>query len=232
MNPDKVVHNASDRTLTEDEKQALALGLNFTVTPKNMPTRDIIAATESTARRLDSQAVEKLCELCANVSRILQTSSPLKYNLPGSLRKALKNLRMDDTIVTLPADKGNATVVMNRKDYVKKIDTMLADGRLAKDPTARIKRKIDTMLKQVEKRGEMPKEVVSDAALLHTTPVIQTAKGPQSRHPSETYCLSNRLTNVQASKEITIPLTPSWLHFFLCKGLGRVCQTHAGNDVR
>ena len=59
MNPDKVVHNASDRTLTKDEKQVLALGLNFAVTPKDM----------------------------------------------------------DDTIVILPADKGNATVVMNRKDY-------------------------------------------------------------------------------------------------------------------
>ena len=52
MNSDKVVHNASDRTLTEDEKRVLALRLNFAVTPKDIP-RDIIAATESTARRLD-----------------------------------------------------------------------------------------------------------------------------------------------------------------------------------
>ena len=61
----------------------------------------------------------------------------------------------------LPADKGNKTVVMNRKDYDAKIENMLADGtykKLAKDPTARIERKIDTMLKQVEKTGEIPKQ--------------------------------------------------------------------------
>lgn len=52
MNPDKVVHNASDKILTEDE--VLALGLNFAVTPKAIPMNDIIAATESTARRLDT----------------------------------------------------------------------------------------------------------------------------------------------------------------------------------
>ena len=37
----------------------------------------------------------------------------------------MKNLRTDDTIVILPADKGNATVVMNRRDYDGKIETML-----------------------------------------------------------------------------------------------------------
>ena len=165
VNPDKVVHNASDRTLTEDEKRVLSLGLNFAVTPKTIPTKNIIAATESTARRVDSQTAEKLR---ANVSRILQTSSPPQCNLPGPLRKAVKNLRTDDTIVILPADKGNATVVMNRRDYDGKIETMLEDGtykRLVKDPTAKIERKIDTTLKQVEKKGEIPRQ-----KRLHLTP--------------------------------------------------------------
>ena len=41
------------------------------------------------------------------------------------------------------------------------IEMMLADGmykKLAKDPTAKIERKIGTMLKQVEKKGEIPRE--------------------------------------------------------------------------
>ena len=82
VNPDKVVHNASDKALIDDEKQVLALGLNFAVTPKDIPMKGIIAATEATARRLDTQIAEKLR---ANVSRILQTSSPPECNLPGSL---------------------------------------------------------------------------------------------------------------------------------------------------
>ena len=47
VNPDKVVHNASDRRHTEDEKQVLALGLNFAVTPKDIPTRDITDGRET-----------------------------------------------------------------------------------------------------------------------------------------------------------------------------------------
>ena len=57
---------------------------------------------------------------------------------------------------------------MNRRDYDGKIETMLEDGtykRLVKDPTAKIERKIDTTLKQVEKKGEIPRQ-----KRLHLTP--------------------------------------------------------------
>lgn len=49
------------------------------------------------------------------------------------------NLREADSIVITPADKGNATVVMDRNDYDRKIRTLLADAdvykRLPKDAT-------------------------------------------------------------------------------------------------
>lgn len=71
-------------------------------------------------------------------------------------------MKADDTIVILPADKVNKTVVMNRRDnYDEKIETMLVDGtykRLEKDPTAQLESKIDATLKQVEKRGEIYRE--------------------------------------------------------------------------
>jgi hypothetical protein len=70
----------------------------------------ILLQPQNLQREGYSQIAEKLR---ANVSRILQTSSPPDCNLPGSLQKAVKNLRTDDTIVILPADKGNVTVVMN-----------------------------------------------------------------------------------------------------------------------
>ena len=53
----------------------------------------------------------------------------------------------------LPADKGNATVVMNRDEYEEKLETMLVDGtyrRLKKDPTGKIERRIGTALKENE----------------------------------------------------------------------------------
>ena len=37
----------------------------------------------------------------------------------------MKDVRMDDSIVILPADKGNAMVVMNRTEYVEKMTQLL-----------------------------------------------------------------------------------------------------------
>ena len=60
LDTEKVVRNLSHRTLTEDEKRVLALGLNFAVTPKTIPVPDVIAATEATARQADPDTAERL----------------------------------------------------------------------------------------------------------------------------------------------------------------------------
>lgn len=51
--------------------------------------------------------------------------------------------------MVLPADKGNATVVMNTTDYTDRISTLLEDGtyRKIRNPTARISRNINKLIK-------------------------------------------------------------------------------------
>lgn len=49
-------------------------------------------------------------------------------NLPGHLHKVVRTLRDDDSIVILSADKGNYTVVMNRREYEGKLGDMLSDN--------------------------------------------------------------------------------------------------------
>ena len=67
----------------------LALGLNFAVTPKQIPIFEIIAATEATASQLDSETAQRLRH---RVSSILSTAKPPKSNLSRELQKAVKNL--------------------------------------------------------------------------------------------------------------------------------------------
>ena len=125
---------------------------------KNLPTKEIIASTEATAQKLDAQTAEKLR---THMSRVIQSSTVPQCNLPGHLRKAVRDLRNDNTIVILPADKGNATVVMNKGEYEDKLGTMLTDGtyrRLKRDPTGKIERQIGTALRETEQKGEMTKE--------------------------------------------------------------------------
>ena len=41
----------------------------------------------------------------------------------------MKTLKENDSILVLPADKGNATVVMNKVDYKEQISSMLQDTK-------------------------------------------------------------------------------------------------------
>ena len=129
LEADKLVKNLSQRPLTEEEKQVLALGLNYAVTPKAIPTASIIASTEATAKQFDTDSAHKLR---AGISKVLQSSKPPKGNLTSHLRRAATELRKDRNIVILPTDKGNVTVVMDKKEYIEKLEHMLEDGTYSK----------------------------------------------------------------------------------------------------
>ena len=64
--------------------------------------------------------------------------------------ETLKELESDTSIVILPADKGRATVILNREDYLEKCMDHMNNGLyqlLKKDPTTKIKA---TTLKQLK----------------------------------------------------------------------------------
>ena len=172
LDPKKVVKNISRRTLTDDEERVLALGLNYAVTPKQVPYQEIIMATEATARQLDAESAKKLR---IGVSDALRTARPPPSNLDKEMKKALKDLRMDEEIVILPADKGNATVVMDKSEYMTKMNRMLEDDtykELMRDPTSRIETKITRKLRELEKKG-----YISDKEKKFLSP--QCSKPPQ-----------------------------------------------------
>ena len=78
LDPKRVVRNVSSRILSEDEEKVLALGLNFAIAPKRIPFTDTIAATESTARQLNSDKAE---QLRIGVSEALSRARTPKSNL-------------------------------------------------------------------------------------------------------------------------------------------------------
>ena len=89
-------------------------GANFTPAPTKLPLPHTIAAVEEGARQLSEEDAENLRE---RVCGILRHARPPKDNLTKEQRKALKELRSMGDEVILPADKGNATVVMTRGDF-------------------------------------------------------------------------------------------------------------------
>ena len=195
----KVVINLSKRTLTTDEEEALSLGLNFALLPKTMPVTAIISNTESTARQLNPTAAE---QLRAGVSEVLASAKPPRSNLPYRLRTALRVLRKDDFIVILPADKGNATVVLNRSVYDQKMKEIINDNstyrKLSRDPTTRIEKKISGMIRDVHRRGGIPDKLKDQLSPSYSNPPadLRSTQDPQGEHPPQTHRRSNRLPHI------------------------------------
>ena len=86
-----------------------------------------------------------------------------KDNMKKVQQKALKELRNLEDKVTLPANKGNATVVMKRNDYDEKMRGMLDNTttyrRLRKNPTATQEARIVRELLQLRNNGEITKNI-------------------------------------------------------------------------
>jgi mannitol-specific phosphotransferase system IIBC component len=49
-------------------------------------------------------------------------------NLTRGEKKAIKDLKSDDTIIVTKADKGNAVVVMDKAKYIQQVNNMLDDS--------------------------------------------------------------------------------------------------------
>ena len=121
----KWIINMSSRHLTHIETDLLAKGLNFSITSKTLPYKDIIATVEDAVKDLEKEEADTIR---TKVSLTLQNSKSSKGNLSKNERKTLKELQSDTSIVILPADKGRSTVILNRKDYLEKCMDHLNNG--------------------------------------------------------------------------------------------------------
>ena len=94
----------------------------------------------------------------------------LPKNVQPEEAKAVKELAKDDDIVILPADKGKATVVMNRSDYSTKMLAMLGDEDtyqlMAKDPTASLESNMNKVLLNLRRAGHLTKSTTVFAVQL------------------------------------------------------------------
>ena len=72
--------------------------------------------------------------------------------------KALKSLKDDTNIVSVAADKGKATVVMDKEDYSRRMMTALDEGKystLKQDPTVKVENSITNTLKRLHNEGHI-----------------------------------------------------------------------------
>src|SRR6185369_7358807 len=145
---DRVVCNMSTRVLTEDEKEVIALGPKFAVVPEKVPVSNIIASLESSLS-LGLVPVEVKEQIFGKVASLIKSERKVEPNLSKRQARALKSIKREvnnEHIVILPADKGSASVVLDRTDYNAKMEAALADpktySKLDKSPLLGIRKKL------------------------------------------------------------------------------------------
>jgi hypothetical protein len=142
----ETVMNLSDQKLDGAMSSLLQKGLNFAVTQRSTPIEDILAGVEKAVLSLPAEMAE---EARQETVRIIKYSSRPRDNLRKSERAALKSLKENVNLTILPADKGNATVVLNTTDYKHTISSLIEEPayrKLTKEPTEAIERKTIRLL--------------------------------------------------------------------------------------
>ncbi|XP_026747573.1 uncharacterized protein LOC113508689 [Trichoplusia ni] len=162
------VVNLSSKELSEDTVSVLSRGLNFAPTPRRIPVEDIITNIENTIFRNKIPHGDADC-LRQDVSTLLRKSPLPKSNITLKEVSALRELRNDESLLVLPADKGNATVVVDTEAYEHKITQMVGDTsvycKVSYNPTSRVTTKVNKLLHII---GD--KELVAQLRPLNPTP--------------------------------------------------------------
>ena len=139
--------------MTEDQIKALARGPNFAIVPRRPPLGEYITAIENICNQLPQGKAE---ELRGEIKSVMKRIHPTRSNITKGERKAIEELRKDNTKIVVTADKGVAMVVMDRDDYHQKADALLEESTyrpISNDPTNRYKTKLIALLKSIKAEG-------------------------------------------------------------------------------
>ena len=135
------VLNISSKEITECQKKLLQKGAGYAIAPSKIPIEEYIISMEITGKSLHPGSA---AALKAEIAEILKDAKKPISNLSKEERQALKELKEDESIVILPADKGKCLVIMDRLEYNNKMEEKLKDvttyKKLSEDPTMEKKR--------------------------------------------------------------------------------------------
>ena len=131
-NPDRVIFNFSSYKLTDDEKNVLCKGLNFSIKPGLIEYSEFLLLFEllfPDIKREDMSVIKaRLLDTALTSYQSFSRDREQPENLTSSEFKALKRLSKNKDIVIQKADKGNTVVILDKCSYISAIDEILNDN--------------------------------------------------------------------------------------------------------
>lgn len=165
-----LVHNLSSHHLTQQQLAVLSYDAKFST--RDAQPEDFVASFESALGKCEAD------EECKHTIRQHVSSLLLQHKHQMTISEAedreLRRIRNIKNIVTLPADKGRSTVVMDKTAYLNKLENLLLDKESYEPSTvSEFKKLVNNINKTISKlkksgaltRGEALAAKATDTAM-------------------------------------------------------------------
>ena len=205
--------NMSNYQLNTKEKEFLNLGMNCHVQPKYDKLHKQ-TELESLYQNLLQLEPKKMISLKPELADQLRNESTKHRNtkyksiITQTLREAAHNLRNNNDIAIRKADKSATYVILNKNEYLSKLNSILADtskfNRIKRDPTNALKQKANKLIEtQNAAKGDLKlSKIVGDyqPGNIYGNVKIHKTDNPLrpiiSQIPTPTYNLAKSLNKI------------------------------------
>ena len=163
------------RILSDTEKFVLSHGLDFCLPPTNVKREKIFAEFVVLMGQLfhhSSKSKECLSALKAKLNYLAHAFCGTQIDLSDFTMHrecfdAIKSLRSNDKIIIIKPDKGSGVVILNKSDYITKMNLILNDASKFQqigpaDTNAKLEAKIQRRLLQLSNGGVMHESVYKE----------------------------------------------------------------------
>lgn len=220
-NHDFVV-NLSDKHLDNDTMCALGYGLNFAGLKQAVNSVDVARAFCNLEKYSNLPSDE--VNICKGIVYASMSNESVP-NCPQRFVKAIKSVKQDPELHVTKADKSNAVVILNKDDYVSKMNDLLSDdttySKLRSNPLERVNSSFNKSLKQLLKgQDHLIKKCTSiSPSLPYMYGLIKTHKPGNPPRPI-----------ISSAGSVTYKLS-QWLVSLLSPLVGNIYHSNVKNNV-
>ena len=191
--PEQVIRNFSSYVLSDDEKSLLAKGLNFSLPPKKLHFADHMTPFELLYKNIQGVDISqhKMDILKVDLGKIAYSSFN-QYNFLRELNislpeyEALKKLSTCKDIVIHKSDKGNSVVIVNRSDYLNRLQEMVNDTSKFEELKVKPGKDYNFMKKEKSEVDDLLSELVDKRSI---SEAIREKLSPNGPNPARLYGL-------------------------------------------
>lgn len=177
---EKWLHNLSNTIIPTNVQNILKLGNKFCppIGKNHLPINNIICDVEAaffqiTDEDIKIEARNNLVNILTNYTKSKNSGSLSQNDLKTNrqLIETHKFLKSNPELLVMRADKGNITVIMEKKDYISKMNCLLQDQttytNIKKPTTEKIKRDLNVMVTQWYENKKIDEHTMKKLKNLH-----------------------------------------------------------------